>query len=94
MGVSFFRELAPQDFATVDRSFLAMCARGGWQGEGRGVGDREPVTSPSIPFTLSSGIGQFGQAMTVTVLGFGVGAHASKDGELGSPKIIIMHVLT
>ncbi len=27
MGVSFFRETAPEDFATFDRSFYAMCAR-------------------------------------------------------------------
>ncbi len=27
MGVSFFRETAPEDFATFDRSFYAMCKR-------------------------------------------------------------------
>jgi hypothetical protein len=26
MGVSFFRETAPEDFATFDLSFYAMCA--------------------------------------------------------------------
>jgi hypothetical protein len=26
MGVSFFRETAPEDFATFDRSFYSMCA--------------------------------------------------------------------
>ena len=28
MGVSFFRESAPADFATFDVSFFAMCAWG------------------------------------------------------------------
>jgi hypothetical protein len=29
MGVSFFRESAPQDFASFDRSFFAMCGQRG-----------------------------------------------------------------
>ncbi len=28
MGVSFFRDSAPEDFASFDRSFLAMCVAG------------------------------------------------------------------
>ncbi len=36
MGVSFFRETAPENFATFDRSFFAMCVIDGsvlWRGE-------------------------------------------------------------
>jgi hypothetical protein len=33
MGVSFFRESAPTDFATFDVSFYAMCVRVGLAGK-------------------------------------------------------------
>jgi hypothetical protein len=46
MGVSFFRETAPEDFATFDRSFYAMYER--VKCEGR-VGKAEPWDKPCAP---------------------------------------------